>query len=119
MTENIKPVELLTVADLAAHPVWEYVNVDELFDPLVRPVKEIPVESFLHKEIGAQVRLANGLLVWALIANVDATDPRVAEHFAALSIERRGKWFHLARYHDFNFATQGPEALARFLGLSV
>jgi hypothetical protein len=119
MIENIKPVELLTVADLEAHPVWEYVNGDEFLDTLVRPAKEIPVESDFRKEIGAQVRLANGLQVWALIANVDATNPRIAEHCLALSIERGGKWFFLARYHDLDFATQGPEALARFLGLTV
>jgi hypothetical protein len=37
----------------------------------------------------------------------------------ALSIERGGEWFHLARYHDIRSAVEGPEALARFLGLDV
>ena len=32
MIENIKPVETLTVADFKAHPVWEYLNDDEVGD---------------------------------------------------------------------------------------
>ena len=36
-----------------------------------------------------------------------------------ISIERKGRWFHLARYHDADYAERGPQALARFLGLAV
>jgi len=43
----------------------------------------------------------------------------LTEHFLTLSIESGGKWFHLARYHDFNRAEHGPEALAHCLGLRV
>ena len=69
--------------------------------------------------MGAQVRLASGSLVWALIGNFDVTIPRATQHFLTLSIERSGKWFHLARYHDVGFAAHGPEALAWFLGLRI
>jgi hypothetical protein len=40
MIENIKPVESLTVADFRAHPVWEYLNDDEIGETFVGPVKE-------------------------------------------------------------------------------
>ena len=119
MIENIKPVKSLTVADFQAHPVWEYLNDDEIGETMVRPVEKLPVETLDNRLVGSQVRLANGSQVWALIGNFDVTNPRAIQHFLTLSIERGGKWFHLARYHEVGFPAEGPEALARFLGLRV
>jgi hypothetical protein len=119
MIDKIKPVESLTVADLEASPVWQYMNSDGGSETRVRPVKKIPVKSLTGKIIGTRVLLANGLRVWALIGNVDATNPRFTEHFLTLSIGRGGKWFALARYHDHDFTVRGPDALSRFLGLEV
>lgn len=119
MIENIKPVESLTVADFQAHPVWEYLNDDEIGDTMMQPVEKLPVEGLDNRLIGAPVRLANGALVWALIGNFNATDPRDTQHFLTLSIEHDGERFHLARYHDIGFPAEGPEELARFLGLHV
>jgi hypothetical protein len=45
MNENIKPVESLTVADLQAHPVWEWLNDDEIGDTMMEPVEELPVTT--------------------------------------------------------------------------
>ena len=86
---------------------------------MVRPVKKLPVESLDNSILGTKVRLANGLQVWATIANFDVTNPRATQHFLFLSIERGGEWFHLARYHDVDFTKRSPEELARFLGLHV
>ena len=119
MIENIKPVESLTVADLQAHPVWEWLNDDEIGDTMMQPVEELPVESLDNRLVGTQIRLANGSQVWALIGNFDVSNPRSTQHFLTLSIEHDGKRFHLARYHDVDFAARSPEALARFLGLRV
>jgi hypothetical protein len=119
MIENIKPVESLTVADFEAHPVWEFVNDDEIGETMVKPVQKIPVKSLGNRVVGTQVRLANGSQIWALFGNFDVTNPRATQHFLALSIERNGKWFYLARYHDVGFTAHSPEALARFLGLGV
>jgi len=119
MIENIKPVESLTVADFQAHPVWEFLNDDEIGETMVRPVEELPVESLDNRVVGTQVRLANGSQVWASFGNFDVTNQRATQHFLDLSIERRGEWFDLARYHDIRSAVEGPEALARFLGLDV
>ncbi len=119
MIENIKPVESLTVADFQPHPVWEYLNDDEIGETMVQPVEKLPVESLDNRLVGAQVRLANGSRVWALIGNVDVTNSRSTQHFLTLSIDRGGKWFHLARYFDFDFTDRSPDALARFLGLGV
>jgi hypothetical protein len=119
MIENIKPVEALTVADLRTHPVWEYLNDGEIGETMVRPIEKLPVESLDNRLVGTRVRLASGSQVWALIGNVDVTHPRATQHFLTLSIERSGKWFYLARYHDIGFPADGPEELARFLGLNV
>lgn len=119
MIKPTKPVELLTVSDLAAAPVWKYVNSDRSSETLVRAVKAVPVKQLDGKIIGAEVRLANGTLVWALVGNIDPRNPRLTEHFLTLSIEREGKWFDLARYHDSDAIDRGPEALSYFLGLPV
>jgi hypothetical protein len=119
MSENVKPIEWLKVADLEANPVWQYTSDDRGGETLVRPVKGIPVNSLTGRVIGTQARLANGVRVWVLIGNIDAENPRFTEHFLTLSIERNGKWFALARYHDFDYAERSPEALARFLALPI
>jgi hypothetical protein len=119
MIENIKPAESLTVIDFKAHPVWAFLNDDEIGETMVKPVEKLPVESLDNRVIGAQVRLANGSRVWGSFGNFDVTNPRATQHFLDLSIERGGKWFYLARYHDVDFAARGPAALARFLGLDV
>ena len=105
---ELKPVESLTVADLRANPVWKYANNDEMGETSVRPVKKFPVANLAGKIIGAQVRLSSGLAVWALIGNINSNNKRLNKHFLTLSLERDGKWFHLARYHDFDFDTRGP-----------
>jgi hypothetical protein len=119
MIENIKPVESLTVADFQTHPVWEFLNDDELGEMMMQPVAELPVESLDNSVIGTRVRLANGSQVWASFGNFDVTNPRATQHFLDISIERGGKWFHLARYFDVGFSAHSPEELARFLGLHV
>lgn len=119
MSKDTKPIEWLKVADLEANPVWQYTSDDRAGETLVRPVKRIPVKSLTGKVIGTQVRFANGMQAWALIGNIDPQNSRLTEHFLTLSIEHNGKWFALARYHDFDYAERDPEALARFLGLRV
>lgn len=99
--------------------MWEYLNDDELGEMMMQPVETLPVESLDNRLVGTQVHLANGSQVWALIGNFNVTNPRDTQHFLTLSIVRNGKWFHLARYHDIRSAVEGPEALARFLGLHV
>lgn len=119
MIENVKKVDSLQVADLQAHPVWQYTNREGSDETFVRPVKRVPIVSLSGKVIGTQVVLANGRRAWALIGNVDPTNARLTEHFITLSLEHKGRWFTLSRYHDFDYAENGPEALSRFLGLPI
>jgi hypothetical protein len=53
------------------------------------------------------------------LGNVDSENARLNQHFLTISIERDGRWFHLARYHDRDYDSRGPQALAGFLGLKV
>ena len=119
MIENIKPAGSMMVADFEPHPVWEFLNDDEIGETMIRPVEKLPVETLDNRVVGTQVRLANNSEVWGYFGNFDVKNPRATQHFLDISIERDGKWFDLARYHDFDFTSRGPEALARFLGLSV
>ena len=114
-----KQVEDLRVSDLQAHPVWQYSDSDDGLETSVMPVKRIPVTSLLGKLVGTTVTLANGKEVWAVIGNVDEKNPRLTQHFLTLSVECDGRWFVLARYHDFNRNESGPTALAKFLKLPV
>jgi len=119
MIKNVKTVDALKVPDLEAFPVWQYTSREDVDETIVRPVKRTPVASLTGKVVGSQVVLANGARAWALIGNVDPTNPRMTQHFLTLSVEHNDRWFALARYHDFDFAEHGPEALAQFLNLSV
>jgi len=115
----MKRIEELTCPDLEGFPVWEFVNNDELGETVVRPVKNTPVKTLIGRVVGTQVRLARGASVWATIGNVDASNPRLTQHLLTLSVFRDGRWFTMARYHDFDADERGPEALATFLGLRV
>ena len=119
MIENVKCVESLRVADLQVYPVWQYANRDGPGETLVRPVTQVPTANLAGKVVGTQVELANGERLWELIGNIDVTNVQLTEHFRTLSVERDEHWFMLARYHDFDYAERGPEALARFLARPV
>jgi len=120
VNKQIKKVEALTIADLKRFPVWQYTNDDEKFGEMgVRPIKKIPVRNLNGCIVGTQVRLANGVAVWAMIGNLDSADSRSTQHFLTLSICRDGRWFHMARYFDFDFEERGPQVLADFLGLEI
>jgi hypothetical protein len=119
MINEPKRVEDIQIADFKEHPVWEFVNDDSLGETAVQRVESIPVPTLCGKVVGTMVQLANRRTVWATLGNINENDPRSTEQFLALSIERDGKWFHLSRYHDFDYDTRGPEALANFLGLVV
>jgi hypothetical protein len=88
-------------------------------ETIVEPAGPVPLPSLVGVVIGTPVELAGGSRSWAVIGNVDAGNPRRTEQFIAVSIEREGRWFSLARYHDFDYDSRGPQALADFLGLSM
>jgi hypothetical protein len=117
MPELVKPADALTVDDLKAHPVWRFVNDDSIDETAVAPIKRVPVKRLEGKLVGTEVRLANGTARWALLGNLDTRNPRLTEHFRTISLERGGEWFHMARYHDYDYRERGPAALSRFLGM--
>lgn len=118
MKSDAKPVGLLSPADCAKHSVWKYAAAPDDRGIYVRPAR-VPAVSLKGKLVATRVLLANGQQVWELIGNIDLSNPRVTRHVLTISIERGGQWFHLARYHDPDYAERGPPQLARFLGLDV
>lgn len=116
---NAKPIESLQVSDLEKYRVWEFSTNDPADETAVRPIKRLPVSTLMGRLVGTRISLANGERLWALVGNLDARDAESNEHFVTLSIERGGRWFQLARYHDAGYDENGPETLARFLSLPV
>ncbi len=114
-----KRAEDLTDIDFARFPVWELLNDDSLGESSVRPVKKVPVASLSGRLVGIDVELANGAKTLGMLGNVKNNNPRLSEHMRMLSIYSGNKWFHLARYHDVERGTHGPQALAAFLGLPL
>ncbi|MFO1513481.1 MAG: hypothetical protein U1F83_11290 [Verrucomicrobiota bacterium] len=119
----MKPVDQLTPSDLTAHRVWEFVMdmEDELPDETyVRPVDQFPVNSLANRVVSAHLTLANGQKVFGVLGNLDLSDPKSTLHFLDVSIfDSSEQLFHLARYHDVDYASHGPMALAGFLRLPV
>ena len=120
MTQNPRPIASLSVEDIKANSVWEFTGVQEGSDETwVRPVATLPAKSLNGRLVAARVRFANGSFAWALIGNIDTSNPPSTEHFLSLSVERDGSWFNLARYFDHDYQERGPAALASFLGSKV
>jgi len=119
LMDSKKDVSSLSLADIQSCPIWEFTNDDASDETSVRPVHRARVPDLIGKLVGTRVVLSCGQQVWALIANVEAGDARRTEHFLTLSVERDGRWFHLARYHDFDYELNGPQGLSRFLGRPV
>jgi hypothetical protein len=118
-----KPVDELLAEDLDAFPVWEFATDDEgapeRDETWVRPVRAAHVRDFSGRLVATFVTLANGTRQRAMLANLDLTNARATQHFLTLSVESGGAWFHLARYHDFDYDVKGPAGLAAFLRLDV
>lgn len=123
MNDTIKSVEELTVNDLERHPVWSFTNSHESTSPgelAVKPIRRLPVKSLVGKIVGCPLTLNCGRSVMGFLGNIDLTNAALTEHFLTLSVfSDRNELFHLARYHDGDAQTHGPDALAKFLGLKV
>jgi hypothetical protein len=119
MTTETKDVTEIVPEDFAVSPVWEFTNEDTAeTDTMVRPVLDLPVVNLDFRIVGTRVCLANGQVFWAMLDGIDPESAFRTRHFLSIALYR-GRWFHLARYHDAGLEQFGPPALARFLGLSV
>lgn len=120
MKQTLRPIESLSVEDMKANSVWEFaVDEEDSDETWVRPVEKLPVKDLDGRLVATRVRFANGSLAWALIGNIDTSNPRSTKHLLTLGIEREGSWFNLARYFDRDYQERGPAALALFLGSQV
>jgi hypothetical protein len=116
MNRVIRRTEDLAPADLAECPVWEYLNYA---DTQVTPVYDIPVSSLIKRIVGTELRLHNGTRRYGILTNVRLNNFRQHEQGLCVWVEKNGKWFELARYHDSDYEKRSHAKLAQFLGLSM
>jgi hypothetical protein len=112
-------IESITTDEIRQTPVWRFASKPRSDETELIPVQKLPCKNLNGRLVGTQVTLADGALVWSFLGNIDTSNPRLTEHFLTISIEFNGKWFHLARYHDYDFADRSPAKLATFLGKEV
>jgi hypothetical protein len=117
----MKRVEALRPCDFATYPVWEYVGESELLHGDYQVV-QVTTKSITHLDqrlVGVYVSLQNAQRRFCLLGNISLGNPTSTQHFLTASFFRNRKWFHLARYHDWDYARRGPNQLATFLGLDI
>jgi hypothetical protein len=119
MPSAAMPIERLRPEHLAEHPIWRFTEGDTPDETWIVPLKGTRPTRLSGKIVGTQVHLADGSSVWALLGNLDPNDARMTQHFLTVSIYGANGWFHLARYHDVEVDTQGPTALAAYLGRAL
>src|SRR5215471_13877581 len=119
MKPKRRPVASLNPKDFRRHAVWQYASDDTPDETWVTPLEPRRVRSLANRVIGTEAQLANGTRLWAMLGSVDLRDARKNMHFVGISLFTGDRWFHLARYHDFNRKTHGPKALAKALGLPL
>jgi hypothetical protein len=103
---------------LARQPVWEFINDDEhpAGDTAMRPVEHRPVDRCDGRLFGTLVTLADGSRYPAAISDLGFGPKKYRHHFRSLTIFAKGRRFHLAKYFQLWYDTEGPAALAKFLG---
>ena len=112
-------IEYITTGEIRDTPVWRYASKTRSDETELVPVRKLPCKNLNGRLVGTQVLLADGSLLWSFRGNIDTSNPGLTKHFITISIEKNGKWFHLARYHDYGFADRSPAHLAAFLGKDI
>lgn len=119
----LKGFDKITWEDLTEHPVWQFANDVEGetgSEHYLRPVLSLPVDRLDNRIVGTELRLANGDVLPGILQNVVLKDAYETEHFVKLTIRcPDGEWFSLARYHDIDIDTHGPDTFGRILGLDI
>ncbi|MBX3423832.1 MAG: hypothetical protein KF752_19930 [Pirellulaceae bacterium] len=112
-------IESISSVEMRENPIWRFANRPRSNETELTPVKKLPCKDLKGRLVAAQVTLADGTTVWSFLGNIDTTNARLTEHFITISVENNGKWFHLARYHDFDYEDRSPARLAAFLERDV
>lgn len=105
--------------DLAKYHIWEVFESNEREGIFVCPSVYDSVDSFDNKLISTLIELNNGLLVRALVGNVDVENALLTKHFITFTFFKNGESFVMARYHDYDWDRNGPTALSKFLGVEL
>lgn len=115
MSKSTKTLESLTAEDVQHCALWEIVE-DASGRILCKASSKAPAIDLAGRVVATRLQLSCGDRVWALLGNISLQDARSTRHFLTASLLCPQGWFHLARYHDFDYSERGPAALAAALG---
>ena len=113
----MKSIDILTPKDFQKHPVWTFCNSDIKGELNVKPIIKLPISNTRNKIIGIQAVLSNDKRLFSYIGNIDLDNPELSNHFITFSFWINNSWFHLSRYHDFDYKINGPLKLQKLLNL--
>lgn len=109
----------LSASDISKHPIWRFTNNDLVDELEIESVDRRVFRNLDGLIISSNVTFSDGSIHLALFQNVSLTDPEMNDHFLSLTVERNGKWFPLACYHNPAIEKWGPLQLAAFMGKTV
>lgn len=112
----------LPLSELLHYQVWEFDLENEANDgndTWIKPVTELPVTGLGNRIVACELTLANGSEIIGIIGNVSLDNLRSTREFITISVLKNGEWFHLARYFDVTYNSEGSDALAAFLNMEV
>ena len=121
MSAVARPLRSVPIEELLRVGVWKFPSeAPQRDETWVEPVPKVPVSTLAGRIAALRVRLADDTLSPAILGNIDLRNPVLSQHFRTLTLIGRGTaWFDLARYHDSDYDSRGPGALADFLGLPL
>ena len=116
-----RPLRSVPVEELLRVGVWKFVSeAPQRDETWVEPVLKIPVSTLAGRLVALNVRLSDATHRPAILGSIDLNNPAHTQHFRTLTIMNgTGRRFDLARYHDADYESRGPRALAEFLGLPL
>lgn len=114
---NAVPLSTLTIAQISMSAVWHYVpSKDGRVWVTAESKRRLNLKN---RVIAVEAKMANGKEIWMLLENVHVDNPVFTQHWLQATFRINGRWWVLARYHDFDSEKRSPLALAKLLKMEL
>ena len=114
-----RPLNEITATELLTAPAWSYTPSKD-GRVWLKPVGSKRLRTFNNRMVTCQFHTPSGEAIWGLVEGIHPDLPLFSKHWRkAYLLRSDGKWFELARYHDYNWSTKGPERCAYFFRSTV